>query len=82
MTLILFSIHDNKADTYTPPFAAPSRGVMIRNIQDVVSEGKTPHSKHPDDYELFELGTWDDVQGTFSIKEYQSLGTVAQLTAK
>lgn len=59
----LFSVRDRAADTYFPPFAVPAVGVALRDFADQVNNKDSPMSAHPDDFELWLLGTLDDRSG-------------------
>ncbi len=56
----LFSIFDVKAQAYLPPFCLPERGMAIRVFGDCVNSSDHQFGKHPGDYTLFELGSFDD----------------------
>lgn len=65
----IFAIYDTKVSTYTiRPFCAPSKGSVLRELSDVVNatDKSAPMAKHPYDYALFEIGTFDDSTGLLS----------------
>lgn len=71
----LFSVYDSKSEAYMQPFHAPSKGAAIRSFSDCLSDPSHPFAKHPGDYSLFELGSYDDSTASFSILEAKlSLG--------
>ncbi len=53
------SIHDAAAQAYMTPMFFQSRGQAIRSFSDAVNDGKSDFWKHPEDYTLFHLGTFD-----------------------
>lgn len=59
MTLIAFSILDTKSGAFNTPFFFPARGLAVRAFGDLVDDAQSTISKHPDDYRLFEVGTFD-----------------------
>lgn len=61
----VFSVYDSAAKAYLPPFNAPGRGVAFRAFQDAVLNPESMFNKHPADYCLYELGTFDDSLGTY-----------------
>ncbi len=63
MILKSFSIYDTKAEAFLPPFFCPTSGVAIRNFEAAANEQGHAFNKHATDYNLFELGTFDDVTG-------------------
>jgi len=56
----LFSIHDAKANAYLPPFILPRVEMAERVFGDAINSEDHQFGKHPDDYTLFELGSFDD----------------------
>lgn len=63
MRLLVFSVLDDKAVGYAHPFVAMTRGIAERMFHDWVSDERTPISKHPGDYRLFQVGSFDDETG-------------------
>lgn len=61
--LIIFSIHDSKMETFNRPFCMPAVGAAIRAFQDEVNTAGSEMNKHPEDYALFDLGTFDEDLG-------------------
>lgn len=60
MILKLFTVHDAKAEAYLSPFFAPTTGIAIRIYTDMSNEASHAFHQHPEDYTLFELGSYDD----------------------
>ncbi len=56
----IYSIKDLKVGTYSSPFFATHDQVAIRNASDVVNDEKTTLNKWPSDFELWNLGIFDD----------------------
>lgn len=65
MKLLAFVIRDRAANVFDRPFFAIARGAAIRSFSDAVNGGDPNFSKHPGDFDLFELGTYDDNTGLF-----------------
>ncbi len=74
MILKIFTIHDSKAGAFLPPFYLPQQGMAIRTFGDCVNDGKHEFSKHPEDYTLFLLGTFDDNTAKTKAKTPESIG--------
>ena len=66
----IFSVFDVKAEIYMNPFTAGSSGLAIRTFTDIANDTSHPIGQHPEDYTLFELGTWDPV--TCEIKQHEA----------
>ena len=66
MKIKILAVHDRALDAYMRPMFVPTIGAGIRAFQDEVNNPESPMNKHPDDYDLFNLGDWDDNTGQFS----------------
>lgn len=67
MLFTVFSIYDSAISTWLPPMYARNKGEMLRNFADGVQDVNSKLAKHPGDYALFELGTWDDDKCVFTV---------------
>lgn len=67
MRLIAVAIYDRAVDAYMRPWFVKAVGEAVRAFQDEVCNKESPMFKHPDDYDLFELGAWDDGDGRFEV---------------
>lgn len=70
----LYTVFDEKAEAFLPPFFVPAHGLALRAFKDCVNSNDHQFGKHPADYTLFYLGTWDDVTCNFKIETRKSLG--------
>lgn len=61
--LKLYAVRDAKADAFMALNPGTSTGSVIRSFSDGVQTPDTPFNKHPEDYALFELGTYDEETG-------------------
>lgn len=62
----VFGVRDAKALAFLQPFFSVSVGAAIRAFSDAVNEDvKSPLGKHPEDYVLYELASFDDNTGEF-----------------
>lgn len=69
MILHIFSIRDSAASSYGRPFFLPSVGVALRTFGDEVNRAdlNNPMYQHPEDFELFHLGEFNDESAEFSV---------------
>lgn len=74
MTLLIFSIHDVKAELFGPPFFMSTPAEALRAFVDLADDPNTTIGKHPGDYRLVRLGTYDNISGIFENREHQNLG--------
>jgi len=70
----LFTVYDEKAATFLPPFFVPTAGIAVRAFKDCINSKDHQFGKHPHDYTLFYLGEFSDDDGQFALVEKQSLG--------
>lgn len=52
----LFTVFDEKAEAFLPPFFVPTDGIAKRAFADCVNSKDHQFGKHPADYTLFFLG--------------------------
>lgn len=60
MLLQAFTVFDSKAEAYLPPFYMSTKGQAVRAFTDSANDPNHAFHKHPEDYTLFLVGTWDD----------------------
>lgn len=63
MILNAYSIFDSKALQYHPPFFASTYGAATRSFSDLANDLQTNVGRHPADYVLYCVGTYDDAHG-------------------
>lgn len=63
MILNAYSVFDRKALQYHPPFFASTDGAASRSFMDLANDANTTIGRHPADYVLFRIGTYDDQKG-------------------
>ena len=75
MRMIVVSIKDRAADAYARPFFVQTDNVAIRSFMDEVnrSDKENPLYNHPDDYDLFGLGVFDDNSGIIELYDAPKL---------
>ena len=69
----VFSVYDEKAEAFYPPFFLQTVGMALREIMDCVNDPKHKFGAHPADYTLFQLGVFDDSTGVL-VADKKSLG--------
>jgi len=67
MILTIVSIFDQATQAYSRPVFVQSTGVAIRSFSDEVNRNEPNNEmiRHPADFALFHLGTFDDATGEF-----------------
>lgn len=69
----IFTVFDEKALAYLPPFVLPETGQAIRSFADCVNSSDHMFGKHPEDYTLFQIGVYDDKSGVISELDTRSV---------
>ena len=80
MQLTLCTVKDRAADAYGRPMFVPSTGIAIRSFSDEVNRNDENNQmyNHSDDFDLYELGTFDDNTGLFSLHDQPKLLTLGK----
>ena len=60
MIINVYTIFDVKAQFYNKPFYLANDSVAVRTFSDLANDPQTDVAKHPEDYILFALGTYND----------------------
>lgn len=63
MMLQIFSVRDQAAGAFLPPFFMRSRGEAIRAFSEAVGDPQHQFAKHVSDFTLFCIGDFDDNSG-------------------
>lgn len=69
----IFTIYDNVAQIFEPPFTEKNKGTAIRRIQDLINNNpNSPYSKFPDNFVLYHIGYYDNtVAGILDLEPEQ-----------
>ena len=77
----IFSIYDNVAQIFEPPFTEKNKGTAIRRIQDLIqSNSNSPYSKFPDNFALNHIGMFDPECGAILEFEPEHVINFQELT--
>lgn len=65
--LVIVAIRDRAVDAFFRPVFAPTVGAAIRSFQDEINRNEPNNelAKHPEDYDLYQLGVFDEETGQF-----------------
>lgn len=75
----VFSVLDTAASAFGNPFVVPHVGVAVRAFSDQVnSDSPNDISRHPEDFALYELGTYDTTTGVITSYDIPKLVTQAK----
>lgn len=62
---LVFAVYDVKAGYYKNPFIMRTKGEALRGYSDVANDKQTEIGKHPEDFCLFLLATFDEIKGIY-----------------
>lgn len=67
MELIIVAVRDRAADVFAQPNFVHSVGGAIRSFSDEINRVAHDNvlNKHPEDFDLYQLGVYDDNSGLF-----------------
>lgn len=70
MILYVFSVYDVASAAFGRPVFLTARGAAVRAFSDQINSGSREDivSTHPEDFQLYELGVFDDSTGIFDLK--------------
>lgn len=63
MIVNAYSIFDTKSLVYSNPFYAVTDGAAIRVVSDAANDMNTSLGKHPADFILYKVGSYNDASG-------------------
>jgi len=85
MKLLVFAVYDDAVKSFMTPIFQQTQGQAIRGFIDAVNspDAKNSLSKHPEDYTLMQLGSYDDQTGVLeSLPTPENLGTALKYRVK
>lgn len=71
MIQIIVSVKDTAAQAFGRPIFVPAVPVAVRSFRDEVNRKDSSEdlARHPEDFELYELGSFDDSTGIVEVLE-------------
>lgn len=63
----VFAVRDIAINAFDRPFVVTHLGMAERGFADAINDPKSNLYAHPEDYELYQLGTFDDGSGLFEV---------------
>lgn len=62
----MYAVRDVKAGYFLPPFLMLTDGEALRAFEEASINPQTPIGQHPEDFQLFFLGDYDEITGIIS----------------
>lgn len=81
MKMILVAMKDLAAENFGAPFAVPQEAVALRSFATEINrvDEKNPMNTHPQHFELYRIGTYDDAVGLVTPEMREGVPTPALL---
>ena len=70
----MFVVYDVKANAYMQPWFLTQKGMALRAFSDCVNDSDHNFGRHPEDYTLFLIGTFDDTNANVLWETPKALG--------
>ena len=82
MKLQAYTIYDVASGTYMRPFFSQADGQAIRGFKDISLDENHEVGKHPEDYTLYQVGTFNDTTGKLDGEAIEKLATGLEMIAE
>ena len=60
---ILVALYDRATEAHAPVMTVHTKGEALRSFREAVNDNQTPIHRNPTDFELWQVGTYDDQSG-------------------
>jgi hypothetical protein len=67
----MYVVYDSKAQVYNKPFYFINHQVAIRACRELLSDPNNEISRHPEDFAMFHVGTYDDLHAHIKLAKTQ-----------
>ena len=81
MKLNAYTIYDVASGIYMRPFFSQADGQAMRGFKDIALDADHEVGKHPEDYTLYRVGSFNDVTGVMASEELEKLITGLECVA-
>lgn len=82
MEQLVFTVYDSAASAYMDPFFAPTAEFALRGFREAVNTPGHQFNKFPEDYTLFQIGTYSSESAVLVSTAPHSLGVAIQFKDK
>lgn len=78
----IYSIYDTKAEHYGNPVFIRTDAEARRMFSQIAGDTETEIGKHPEDFLLYRLGTWDAEKGNITTEAGTCIAKAIEFTKK
>lgn len=82
MKLNIYALFDSQIAAFAQPYFSPTNGSALRAFSDHVNDKNSPVNKHPGDYSVYQLGSYDDQTGEIQPVKPARIGTAVEYLNK
>lgn len=82
MRLNIYAIYDKAVNAYMRPFFLQADGQAMRAFGDMANDKDHDIGRHPEDFSLFRIGSFDDNSGEIEVIDAQCLGRAHEIARK
>ncbi len=75
MKLNAYTIYDVASGVYMRPFFSQADGQAVRGFKDIATDAEHEVGRHPEDYTLYRMGSFNDTTGKMQGEELEKLAT-------
>lgn len=77
--MMVFTVRDSKTEAYLSPFLADNIVTAQRMLFDLMTDGDSMLARHPEDFQLFSVGQFDEQTGELQGHKHNSHGKLIDL---
>jgi len=77
---ILVALYDRATEAHAPVMTVNTRNEAIRSFREAVNDPNTPIYKNPTDFELYQIGTYNDQLGEIVATERELIARAEDYT--
>ena len=78
----IFAVYDSKAEAYMTPFFMSTEGQAVRSFKDAIANPDLPFGRHPADFTLFVVGSFNDHNAEVTPMVPKSVGNALELVSQ
>lgn len=79
MQQLIIAVRDRQLNAFMRPFTAQTAGQAIRSFRDEINRPDSELNRHPEDYELYRLGTFNEQTGEIKSEDPQQIALASNL---
>ena len=79
---LLVALYDRATEAHAPVMTVNTRNEAIRSFREAVNDPNTPLYKNPTDFELYQIGTYNDQLGEIGATERELIARAEDYTER